>query len=208
MAFKLYYTPTSCGAASFITATLADLTFDSEQVGLMTKKTASGADFLTVNPKGNVPTLVLADGTMLNENIATLCFLADQNPAAGLAPAEGSVARYVFLNKLGFVNSELHTGVGKLFSPHLSEEQKAGAVKFAMAKIATFTEKTLGKGNAFVMGDKPTAADIYAYIVLSWCTFLGVPIAENADAVAFVERVRAYPGVKEAHDKMNAAPSA
>jgi hypothetical protein len=38
----------------------------------MTGKTASGVDFSTINEKGNVPCVVLDDGTVLNEGAATL----------------------------------------------------------------------------------------------------------------------------------------
>jgi glutathione S-transferase len=45
----------------------------------MTHRTALGdVDFYTINPKGNFPTIVLEDGTILNENAATLQYVADQ----------------------------------------------------------------------------------------------------------------------------------
>lgn len=49
---KLYYTPTSCGAASFIVASMCALPIQCEEVDLSTHKTASGADFYKINPKG------------------------------------------------------------------------------------------------------------------------------------------------------------
>ena len=60
---KLYYTTTSCGAANYIAATLGGITFDSEKVDLRTGKTESGGDFEAINWKGNVPALVLHDGS-------------------------------------------------------------------------------------------------------------------------------------------------
>ena len=48
--FKLYYTPTSCGAANFLAASIGGLQFDSETVDLPTHKTKSGIDFYTINP--------------------------------------------------------------------------------------------------------------------------------------------------------------
>lgn len=54
------------------------LDVQSEQVDLRTHLTQSGADFYTINPKGNVPALILDDGTILNENAATLQWIADQ----------------------------------------------------------------------------------------------------------------------------------
>ena len=106
--FKLYYTPTSCGAANFLTATIGGLDFDSEVVDLASHKTKSGVDFYTINPKGNVPTIVFPDGSMLNENVATLTYLADTGDA-GLTPAEGTPERYQYLNHVGFVANKVCT---------------------------------------------------------------------------------------------------
>lgn len=50
---KLYYTPTSCGAASFMAAHTAGVALQCETVNLGAHKTASGADFYAINPKGN-----------------------------------------------------------------------------------------------------------------------------------------------------------
>ena len=75
---KLYYTPTSCGAASFIAAHIAGLNWEAEQVDLGTHQTSSGADFYAINIKGNVPAVVLEDGTVLNEGSAVLQYIADQ----------------------------------------------------------------------------------------------------------------------------------
>jgi len=75
---KLYYTTTSCGAASFIAAVAAGVHIDTEQADISAHKTASGADFYAINPKGNVPALVLDDNTLLNEGAAVLQWIADQ----------------------------------------------------------------------------------------------------------------------------------
>ena len=74
---KLYYTPVSCGAASFIAAFTAGLNLQTEQVNLKDHVTSSGQNFFEVNPKGNVPALVLDDVTLLNEGASVLQFIAD-----------------------------------------------------------------------------------------------------------------------------------
>jgi len=73
---KLYYTPTSCPAASFIAAYVAGVTLEAEQVNIYNHTTATGADFYAINPKGNVPTIVVDSKTVLNENVATLSYIA------------------------------------------------------------------------------------------------------------------------------------
>ena len=62
---KLYYSPGACSLSPHIVLRELGHAFELEQVDLGTKKTASGADFLKVNPKGYVPALVLDNGEVL-----------------------------------------------------------------------------------------------------------------------------------------------
>lgn len=198
-AFKLYYTPTSCGAASFITATIGGLAFDSETVDLATHKTKSGADFYLVNPKGNVPTVAFADGSILNENVASLTYLADKGDA-GLAPAEGTPERYRYLNDVAFVASELHQGFGPLFNSQLTPEAREAASANTLRRIEKLT--TLLGGNSFLNGKSLSAADVYAYVILSWAGFLGVTLP--AAAQTYFDGLTANEGIKKAHAAMTA----
>lgn len=199
--FKLYYTPTSCGAANFLAASIGGLTFDSETVDLATHKTKSGADFYAVNPKGNVPTIAFADGSILNENVATLTYLADHGNA-GLAPKEGTPERYAYLNDVAFVASELHTGVGALFNPTLSPEAREGAVANALRRVEKLIVRLDGGKKSFLNGKSLSAADLYAYIVLSWCGFLGITLP--AAAQAYFDGIKANEHVQKGHAAMAA----
>lgn len=201
-AFKLYYTPTSCGAANFLAATIGGLEFDSEVVDLATHKTKSGVDFYTINSKGNVPTIVFPDGSMLNENVATLTYLADTGNAQ-LAPKEGTPERYRYLNHIGFVTSELHKGVGALFNPSLSPEAREAAKAVAVKKIGLLVDILDGGKKKFLNGKTLSAADLYAYIVLSWSGFLGIPL--TAEAQAYHDGIKAIDAVKKAHAVLAAA---
>ncbi len=80
---KLFYTDDSCSAASFIAAFTANVRIDTDQVefddqhSIKRLSKTDKADFHAINPKKNVPTLVLDDGTVLNENLAVLQYIAD-----------------------------------------------------------------------------------------------------------------------------------
>ncbi len=194
--FKLYYTPTSCGAASFIAATLGGLTFDSETVDLATHKTKSGADFYTVNPKGNVPTLAFADGSILNENVATLTYLADKGNA-GLAPKEGTPERYAYLNDLAFVATELHPAFGPLFNPKLTPEAREAAIANVLRRVDKLVAILEGGKRSFLNGKSLSAADLYAYIVLSWAGNVGVSLP--AAAQSYFDGLKANEGIQKGH---------
>jgi glutathione S-transferase len=197
MTFDLYYTPTSSGAASFISASLAGLDFTPHEVDIQSKKIkATGADYLKVNPKGNVPTLVLEDGTILNENVSSLYYI-NQHAKTPVGPTEGPDT-YKLLTALGFVNSELHTGVGSLFNPaNQTEQGKANAT----AKINKFVTHLLGGcQRKYVVGDSLTVVDIYAYIVLSWTAYLGLDLPEAAST--YFEHIKSLPEIAAQHDRM------
>jgi len=114
MPAQLYYTPTSCGGASFISAFKGGLIQNGKVVAhkVDTQKhciTEDGSDFYKINPKGNVPALVLEDGTLLNEGAATLQWIADHSAeGSNLAPANGTTGRYVLQNILNYLSSEVH----------------------------------------------------------------------------------------------------
>ena len=55
---------------------------------------------LSLNPLGQVPTLVLDDGTVMTESAAILLYLDGRAPRFGLVPAPGDPGRPAFLNRL------------------------------------------------------------------------------------------------------------
>src|SRR5689334_14449271 len=90
---ELYFSPLACSMATRIAlyeagAAAADASFI--RVDLKAKRTADGADFLAVNPMGQVPVLRTDEGELLMENPAVLQYVADRFPAAALAPAGGT----------------------------------------------------------------------------------------------------------------------
>ena len=78
-----------------------------------------------MNKKGNVPTLVLEDGSVLNENVAVLTYLSQQGSGeASLGYPSGTPGYYRMLNATAFIASELHSTLGVLFYPVPSDEAR------------------------------------------------------------------------------------
>ena len=74
-----------------------------------------------MNKKGNVPTIILEDGSILSENVAVLTWLSQQgDQQLGFPP--NSPGYYRMLNATAFISSELHSTLGVLFYPTPSEE--------------------------------------------------------------------------------------
>ena len=105
---KLYFAPGACSLSPHIVSREAGIPLEFEQVDNREKKTKSGADFWSINPKGYVPVLEIDNGQRLTEGPAIVQYLADQKPASGLMPAAGTLDRYRVQEWLNFVTSELH----------------------------------------------------------------------------------------------------
>lgn len=206
---KLYYTPSSCGASSFISAFVANLNFDCEIVDLSTHTTESGVDFYTINQKGNVPALVLDDGTVLNENIACLEYIADQATEVRVAPQHGSNERYVLLQVLSYIASELHPAIGGLFNPASKNDPviRSFLVKNFERKMVYIQEKLLSDERQFVVGNSFTVADAYLHIALSWLSYVGLNLEDYPIANNYYSEICELQTVQEAKKRMNTHPN-
>src|SRR5262245_38948629 len=115
---KLYFAPGACSRE-------VGANFDLEQVNNQEKKTKSGADYWTINGKGQVPVLEFDNGERLTEGPVIVQWVADQYPAAGLVPAAGQPERYRVQEWLNFIMSELHKSFGPIFRPTTPDAYKA-----------------------------------------------------------------------------------
>src|SRR5206468_13135694 len=106
---KLYYSPGACSLSPHIVLREAGIQADLEQVDLKTKRTKSNADFTAINPKGQLPALVLAAGQVLTEGPAVAQYLADRNPDAKLVPPNGPTERHRPTACINFITSDPHT---------------------------------------------------------------------------------------------------
>eukprot|EP01032_Pedospumella_encystans_P008187 gene8187-9746_t len=201
---KLYYTPTSCGAASFIAAVAAGVKIETELVDIGTHITDSGADYYAINPKGNVPALILDDGTVLNEGAAVLQYIADLAPGK-IAATNGSKERYLTQNALNYLASEVHVSYGPLFYG-LEGEAKGAQIKKIGTKFDYIT-KNLLNGHQYLVGDKFSIADAYFYIILSWSGYVGVDLTPYPKIKAYSEFIGSLPFVVAAHAAMATKPS-
>jgi glutathione S-transferase len=193
---KLYFAPGACSLSPHIVLREAGLNFELEQVNNQEKKTKSGQDFWTVNPKGQVPVLELDNGEKLTEGPIVVQYLADQKPEAGLLPAAGSMDRYRVQEWLNFTTSELHKTFGPIFRPTTPEEFKKLS-KENLGKRFDYLDKHLA-GRQYLMGDKFTVADAYLFTVLRWTTRIQMDLAKWPNLKAYVDRVAARPKVQEA----------
>ncbi|MBI3897109.1 MAG: glutathione transferase GstA [Gammaproteobacteria bacterium] len=192
---KLYYTPGVCSLSPHIVAREAGIPLDLIKVDIKTHKTEAGEDYYAINPRGYVPVLELEDGTRMREGAVLVQFLADKAPTTGLLPPAGSVERLQVQEWLTYIGTELHKQFYWLFHSGPDDVQKAQRAKIAkgLAELdAHFATRQ------YLMGDRFTVADAYAFTIVSWCNWSDIDLTPYPHLGAFLARVAARPKVQEA----------
>jgi glutathione S-transferase len=92
----LYIYPGACSLADHIALIEAGLSYEMMAID-REKRLQDGRDYLTINPRGFVPSLEIEDGAVLTENLVILAYIADRSHS--LLP-EGSFARWRALEAL------------------------------------------------------------------------------------------------------------
>ena len=189
---KLYYAPGACSLADHIALIEAGLPYSLVKVDLKSKKTEDGADFSTINPKCYVPALAL-DGNdgVLTENIAILSYIAEKS--GKLMPASG-LAHFRVIEATAFVSTELHKNFKPFFNPMASAADKDAARAMLDRRFATID--AMLDGHAFLVGDSPTIADCYLFVMLTWARKNGLKLPPRVQA--FFDRFRERPSVGRA----------
>ena len=168
-------------------------------------------EFLKVNPRGLLPTLVLDDGTVLDESIAICRYFEETVPEPNLmgtdAVSKAKIearqrhmefdglqgAAECFRNSYpGFAKRGLGGNVGEVEAiPELAARGKASVERFFESLDAYLAD------NAYCAGDQFSIADITA--------FCAVDFATTAARVPFPED---KPNLKRWYDEMSSRPSA
>ncbi len=186
---KLYYAPSACSLADHIALHEAGMSFGHEKVDLKAKRTESGADYTTINPKGYVPALTLDTGETLSENVAILDWIAHQDTA--LKPS-GPMGHTHLLEALAYISTEIH----KSFKPFFSgagEEEKSKAGEMILKRMGYLAETMQGD---FLFGSDVSVADCYLFVMLLWAQKNG--LEAPAKLAAFRGRMMERPAVHKA----------
>jgi glutathione S-transferase len=193
---KLYYSPGACSLSPHIALHEAGLQHDLVKVDLKAKKTEKGDDFTAINPKGQVPALMLDSGELLTEGPVIVQVIADKAAGKNLAPANGSEARYKMQEWLNFTTSELHKNFSPLFNPAIPDEVKKFFTDRVISKFKYADSQLAGRD--YLMGQQFTVADGYLFVMLSWAERMKIDLSEMKNLMAYKARVAARPNVQAA----------
>ncbi len=193
---KLFFSPGACSLSPHIVLREIGQNFTLEKVDLAQKKTESGKDYLTINPKGQVPALLLEDGNLLTEGVAIVLYLADKMPHSNLIAPAGDLSRYQTIAWLAYITSELHKSFSPLFNPKTPEEYK----KILREKLEAqfkYLDETLKK-DEYLQGNHFTVADAYLFTILRWAFVMKFELDKYKHLIAYFDRIAKRPAVQAA----------
>jgi glutathione S-transferase len=192
---ELYFSPMACSMATRIALYEAGAPATFTAVDLKARKTADGADFLAINPMGQVPVLRTETDELITENPVVLQYVADHCPGSGLAPS-GGPERYRLQLWLNFITSELHKAV---FMPLLSHKSNDGARAFAREHVGPRFDYLNAHldGREYLL-DCFTVADAYLVTVLNWTKAVDVDLTPWPALLAYFRRMHKRESVAKA----------
>ncbi len=158
------------------------------------------AEFLAVNPMGQIPALVLPDGTLMTESAAMVLHICDRHPEAKLAPPAGSPESARFQRWLVYMAAALYNADLRLYYAERMTTDAAGADGIAargredMDRYFAVLNDALDPG-PYLLGETYSAADVYLWMLAKWHPDQKQLLADNPRIAKLVGLVEARPAV-------------
>jgi glutathione S-transferase len=194
---KLYYATGTCALASHIALEEAGAEYSTVKIDFATSEQRS-AEYLAINPKGRVPSLV-TDRGILTETPAMLAFIAQSFPKAKLAPIDDPFAFAEVQAFNSYLCSTVHVAHAHKTRGHRWVDDPAAMeamkrkVPETVGACFELIESKMIRG-PWVMGDTYTICDPYLFTIAKWLE------GDSVDPAGF-------PKVKAHRDRMAGRPA-
>jgi len=198
---KFYYAAETCALASHIALEDAGAEYQAVRLDFRASDQRK-SDYLAINPKGRVPTLVTDEG-VLTETPAILAYVAQRFPSAGLAPLGNPFAFARLQSFNSYLCSTVHVAHAHRFrgsrwadAPAAIEAMRR-KVPASVGECFDLIEREMLEG-PWVMGETYTVCDPYLFTLAQWLEGDGVDTARLPRVVDHRRRMAERPAVKKA----------
>ncbi|SFK17857.1 glutathione S-transferase family protein [Methylocapsa palsarum] len=195
---KFYMTPGSCSTGIHILLEEIGLIFEAYVVNLV-KGDHLKPDYLAINPRGTIPTLVRDDGVALTDFVSIATWLAEAHPRRKLLPQTPAAAEDAMAS-LRFCAEHIHgDGFRRVFTPerYASDKVPPDAVKAQGREIVGKAFETVNAdltGKDYIAGDF-SIADAALFYVEFWADKTGLALPPNC--LAHYQLMRTRPAVRQ-----------
>lgn len=196
---KLFYAPGTCALAPHIVLEWIGEPYELEKVN------PKDPAYQKLNPLGQVPAMIDGDRGVMNQADALLKYLAAKYPEAQLGD-DGSLQEAYELDRwLAFLTGDVHPAFFPFFASQrytTDESDRAQqAVKESSYKLVDRVFQHLDHhldGKEYIVGDRCTIADPYAFAMTRWGNLLPKPLSDYPNLNRFYQRMQQDEGVKRA----------
>ena len=152
MSYHLFNRPGSGGFVVEAALTLAEADFELTELASKAG-TPLPESFRETNPWGQLPTLILPDGSTMTESSAMLIHLAACFPEKNLGPAPGTSEHAAFLRWIVFASVNLYESVVRRGYPSGLQTTRTGTKPFARRRSGGWAKrcslsKTISKAHS------------------------------------------------------------
>jgi glutathione S-transferase len=200
MTLKFYYAPHTCSLASHIALEEAGADYEAIRLSFASEDQRK-PDYLKINPKARVPSLVTPRG-VLTETPALLLYIAQSFPKAGLAPLDDPFA----LGEAQAFNSYLCSTVHIAHAHRMrfyrwaddpaAHESMKKKVPQSVGEAFALIENGMLRG-PWVMGDTYSICDMYLFTLAQWLEGDGVDLTKLPRVLDHRARMAARPVVQK-----------
>lgn len=204
MSLKLFFAPGACSFVPHAMLEMAGVNFEPSMVKLH-KGEQRTADYLALNPHGQVPVLV-DDGVAITQIVAILLHLDAKLPQVHILPASG-MARTHALSLLAWMNNTVHPTFTHFFMPQKFSDNEAAQQAMRAFAVPLYREYLqeievlAAKASPWLFGEHPGALDAYALTLLRWGGYAGIDPTTYPATWDLAQRFAALPSVAPAVER-------
>ncbi len=204
MSLKLFFAPGACSFVPHAMLEIAGVNFEPVMVKLH-KGEQRTADYLALNPRGQVPVLV-DEGELITQVVAILLHLDAKLPQAHILPASGP-ARTHALSLLAWMNNTVHPTFTHFFKPQKFSDNEAAQQAMRSFAVGRYREclqeieALAAKASPWLSGEHPGAVDAYALTLLRWGGYAGIDPTSMPGTWGLAQRFAALPAVAQAVER-------
>ena len=204
MPYVLYYSPGAASLALHWMLLELGVPFEAVKVEIDLGEHRR-PDFLAINPSGHLPALIV-DGTARAEVAAMLMLIAERDPERRFDVAPGAPERADYLQLMVYLANTLQPAFRAWFYPHEAAGEAHGTAAQGMARVKVEAalqrlDDRLADGRTHVLGERLTAADFLATMLMRWSRNMPRPATEWPHLKAYIDRMRAMPSLREVHTR-------
>ena len=199
MELVLAYCPLACSLVPYILLTEAGAAFSTLPVNLSKGENFS-PDYLRLNPKGKVPTLLI-DGEPLTENVAIQLWIARRYPEAKLMPGDDSLDYFRAVSVMAWCAAGIHPKLTQQARPERycdlpdSADNVRAHGSHSLFELFAIAEEMLAGREWFFDGF--SCADAYFYWCFRRSTQLKPDVSHFRNCHAHMLRMESRPSVQK-----------